>query len=40
MSRFETVKIREALRVKELNVSKVQISRSIKCGRSTLIGIF
>lgn len=40
MRRFTTVKIREALRLKELNVSNVQISRSIKCGRSTLIEVF
>jgi len=39
MRRFTTVKIREALRLRELNVSNVQISRSIKCGRSTLIEV-
>ena len=40
MRRFTTVKIREALRLHELNANKVQISRSIKCGRSTLIEVF
>ena len=40
MRRFATVKIREALRLKEMNVSNVQISRSMKCGRSTLIDVF
>ncbi len=34
------MKIRETLRLYELNVSNVQISRSIKCGRSTLIEVF
>ena len=35
--RFTIVRIREALRLRELKVSNVQISRSIQCGRSTLI---
>ena len=40
MRRFTIVRIREALRLKELKVSNVQISRSIQCGRSTLIEVF
>lgn len=40
MRRFTTVKIREALRLKEMDVSNVQISLSMKCGRSTLIDLF
>jgi len=35
MRRFATVKIRGALRIKKLAVINVQISRSIKYGRST-----
>lgn len=34
------MKIREALRLREMQVSNVQISRSLQCGRSTLIEIF
>lgn len=34
------MKIREALRLREMDVSNVQISLSLKCGRSTLIDIF
>ena len=40
MRRFTAVKIREALRLREMHVSNVQISRSLQCGRSTLIEIF
>jgi len=34
------MKIRDALRMREMDVSNVQISRSMQCGRSTIIEIF
>ena len=40
MRRFATMKIRDALRMREIDVSNVQISRSMQCGRSTIIEIF
>ena len=40
MRRFEPVKIREALRLREMSLSNVNISRSIQCSRTTLIEMF
>lgn len=34
------MKIREALRLREMNLSNVNISRSIQCSRTTLIEMF
>ena len=40
LRRIESVKIREALRLRAMKISNVDISRSICCSRTTLVELF